>query len=87
MGQAPPENHDTGTDTNAVDSGSQADGGHAEESIDETPCGTGEVTFSLAGMDFIKVCGGTFEMGCTTAQDEDGRCRYDEYRPLRHIDQ
>jgi len=36
-------------------------------------------TTTAQGMDFVRLCGGTFEMGCTAAQQADGNCGGHEF--------
>ena len=61
---------DSGSDSGSgLDSG--VDSGTDSGAIDE-PCGTVE---TLDGADYTKVCGGTFEMGCTAGQSD---CQGDE---------
>ncbi len=52
------------------------DGATATDTVTvESACGDGSITLTASGMDFVTVCGGTFDMGCTPGQSS---CESDE---------
>jgi len=50
-----------------------------DEVLVESACGSGRVTLTASGIEFVTVCGGTFDMGCTPGQSS---CDSDE-SPVR----
>jgi formylglycine-generating enzyme required for sulfatase activity len=50
-----------------------------DEVLVESACGDGSVTLTASGIQFVTVCGGTFDMGCTPGQSS---CQSNEF-PVR----
>jgi len=65
-------------ENNHLGSGDDDDAGDDDDTGDDDATSACLSVSTQQGMDFVKVCGGTFEMGCTAAQQSDGRCGADE---------
>jgi formylglycine-generating enzyme required for sulfatase activity len=59
---------DAGLDGGAADAGGTGDGSGDGGAVATAPWGDGEVALTVAGVEFVVVHGGTFDMGCTPGQ-------------------